>query len=318
MVYQQLLQVSISWKHCDNIPTKSSLGKTTVINGKVYYGGYAAGGDLHVVYSYDPQRDNWTTLSPLPVRWFGLGQLNGMLVAVGGRKSNDSSSITNEVYTHDERSKKWKQTIPPMPTSRIFPCVLSLQSALVVAGGGISVLNYTDAVEIFKPDMSQWYRTNPLPLACYNAMLTVIGSTCYALGGYDGSHHLNQVFYTSVDDLFCNALPGNQTTHSSNSDTQSVWKNLASTPTYEPAVATLLGNLFAIGGSETIKGGAAKNKVYMYTPSTDSWMYVSDLPAPQAAAAVAVLSQAELLVIGGQYHGKRVNSVFRGTLQLKM
>ena len=65
---------------------------------------------------------------------FGLGQVNGKLVAVGGEKKSDFRA-TNEVYTYDERSRKWKQTIPPMPTARYSTGVLSLQSALVVAGG---------------------------------------------------------------------------------------------------------------------------------------------------------------------------------------
>ena len=59
-------------------------------------------------------------------------------MAVGGWKMSDGE-ITNEVYTYDERSRKWKQTIPPMPTARYFPGVLSLQSALVVAGGDTSI-----------------------------------------------------------------------------------------------------------------------------------------------------------------------------------
>ena len=181
--------------------------------------------DNYIIYCYDPSQDKWTTLPPLPVRGFGLGQVNGKLVAVGGVKSGSQPS--SEVYTYDERSRKWKQTIPPMPTVRLFPGVLSLQSALVVAGG----VPHTIAVEIFKPDTSQWYRTDPLPIACQNISLVAIGNTCYALGGYNVSH-LNQALYASVDDLLRNAVPANQTTHSGSSDTQSAWKTLPNTPTY--------------------------------------------------------------------------------------
>ena len=42
--------------------------------------------DEFIVYSYDPSQDTWTALSPLPVRYFGLGQVNGKLVAIGGQK----------------------------------------------------------------------------------------------------------------------------------------------------------------------------------------------------------------------------------------
>ena len=286
-----------------------STRRYTVINGKVYCGG--GGTDRYddecIVFCYDPSQDNWTTLPPLPVKLFGLGQVNGKLVAVGGWN-------TNVVYTYDERSKKWKQTIPPMPTARRLPSVLSLQSALVVAGG--IGYGYTGAVEIFKADTSQWYTTDPLPTACCDLSLVAIGNTCYALGGYKLSH-LNQAHYASVDDLLHNAVPANQTTHSGSSNTQSAWKILPNTPTYGPNVAVLAGHLLAVGGRETSKGGAVMKEVYTYSHSTNSWIYISDLPAPRYGAAVAVLSPSEIVVIGGWCDGM-VNTVYKGTLHLKL
>ena len=305
------------------------MGKTTVINDKVYCGG-AQTDDRHnsmryIVYCYDPSQDKWSTLPPLPVRWFGLGQVNGKLVAIGGIKK--SGGITNEVYTYDERSQMWKQTIPPMPTARCAPGVLSLQSALVVAGGVTPPLvygailsgdDYKDTVEIFKPDTLQWYRTDPLPTGCRDVSLVAIGNTCYALGGYKFPSSLKQALYASVDDLLCNAVPANQTTNSGSSDTQSALKMLPNTPTYETAVAVLAGNLIAIGGRETSYGGADKKEVYMYSPSTNSWIYISDLPAPRSYTAVAVLSSTEILVIGGWDGVDRVKTVYKGTLHIEL
>ena len=310
-----IIQISITWKQSE-LPTRIS-DWIIVINGKVYYGGGVADNDddQYIVYCYDPSRDKWTTLPPLPVKCFGLGQVNSKLVAVGGWKKTTRNE-TNNVYIYDERSRKWKQTIPPMPTARWVLSVLSLQSALVVAGGR-TLLGLTDAVEIFKPDTSQWYRADPLPRACRDISLVAIGSTCYALGGYSGSH-LNQALYASVDDLLGNAVPANQTTHSGSSDTQSAWKTLPNTPTYRPAAAVLAGNLLAVGGSETFAiGGADMKEVYMYSPSTNSWIYISDLPAPRSGTAAAVLSSTEVLVIGGRVGG-RVNTVYKGTLHRKL
>ena len=59
-------------------------------------------------------------------------------------------------------------------------------------------------------------------------------------------------------------------------------------------------------------------EVYMYSPSANSWVYISDLPAPRAATAAAVLSSTEILVMGGWCGDDRVNSVYKGTLQLKL
>ena len=229
-----------------------------------------------------------------------------------------SNTVSNEVFTYDERSRKWKQTLPPMPTARFSSGVLSLQLAFVVAGGCASRVIYTDAVEIFKADTSQWYRTDPLPTACQNISLVIIGNTCYALGGYNGQY-LNQVLYASVDDLLHNAVPANQTTHSgSSANTLSAWKTLANTPTYQPAAVMLAGNILAIGGRETSEGGADKKEVYVFYPSTNSWIYISDLPEPRSFTAVAVLSSTEILVIGGRYDRGRVNTVYKGTLSLTL
>ena len=307
---------------CVQLPTKLSQGRATVFNGKVYFGGVTDDDDddnEYIVYCYDPSQDKWTTLPPLPVRCFGLGQVNGKLVAVGGWKRNNSGT-SNEVFTYDKQSQTWKQTIPPMSTARQYPGVLSLQSALIVAGG-YSSSSYIATAEVFKPDTSQWYRTDPLPTTCQNISLVAIGNTCYALGGYKDPSPLNLALYASVDDLLHNAVPANQTTHIGRSDTQSAWKTLPNTPTYKPAAAVLAGNLLAIGGDETSEGGADKKEIYMYSPSTNSWIYISDLPAPRSDAAVAVLSSTEFLVIGGwsdvdDINGDRVSTVYKGTLHI--
>ena len=150
----------ISWRRCAELPFIMSRGKTTMINGKVYCGGGATTDIIYneyLVCSYDPLRNTWITLPPLPVRCFGLGQLNGQLVAVGGIKKSDKM-LTNEAYVYDEQSGRWLQTIPPMRHVRYSPSILSLESALVGAGGCTSSGMYTDAVEVFKPDTSEWVR----------------------------------------------------------------------------------------------------------------------------------------------------------------
>ena len=66
-------------------------------------------------------------------------------------------------------------------------------------------------------------------------------------------------------------------------------------------------------------GGADKKEVYMYSPSTNSWIYISDLPAPRSRVTVANLSSTEILVIGGEatVAGGYMNTHYKGTLHLK-
>ena len=316
---QETKRASFKWERCMDLPIKLSFLKSTMINGKVYCGGGQTDDDdeddehMYIVYCYDPSQDNWTTLPPLPVCYFGLGQVNGELVAVGGVKNSNEERVTNEVFTYSVPLSQWMQRIPSMLTARYSPGVLSLQSALVVAGGDTSNREYTDAVEIFKADTSQWYRTDPLPTACCFISLVIICNTCYALGGYMRPSDFNQTFCCSVDDLFRNAVPADQTPSSGSG--LSAWKTLANTPTYQPSATMLAGNLIAIGGKVGSEVKSNKKEVYMFSPPTNSWIYISDLPEPRSYAAVAVLSSTEILVIGGRCDGRNVNSTYKGTLQ---
>ena len=153
-----------------------------------------------------------------------------------------------------------------------------------------------------------------IPTVCRDQSLVIISDTCYALGGKDPLR-LNQVHYASIDDLLGKAVPANQTTHSGSSvNTQSDWKTLANTPTYGPAAVML----HAIGGEETSNSlfGADKKEVYMFSISTESWVYICDLPEPRSDTAVAVLSPTEILVIGGWFGHGGVKTTYKGTLSI--
>lgn len=306
----------MQWSSCADIPTKLGVGTTVLINGKVYCRpGVAADfiaddkDDRYIVYCYDPPQDQWTTLPPIPVRCFGLGQTDDKLITVGGLKKG-GNTMTKEVHTYDERSKKWKQKIPPMPTARCAPGVLSIheQSALVVVGGFIAErCEYLTVVEIFKQDTLQWYRSDPMLIASrFDSSITIIDNTCYILGGQYGVEKFHdKAHYASVDDLLRKAVPAHRTVHMRGGgivvqQTESAWKKLPNTPTYGPATATLGGNLIAIGGVTYAKLGFSTNNcsaVYMYTPSSECWIYIGDLPWPSQMKSTAATNLSSLGIL---------------------
>ena len=200
------------WKSCADLPNASSNGRAMAIGGYVYFASTFSV-DLYLVHCYDTSQDIWTTLPPPPVRHFGIGQIDGKLVTVGGLSRNNKT--TNQLYTYDKISHKWEQTFPPMPTARYSLDVLSLQSALVAVGGIKQFNLFTNAVEILKLDVMQWCKAAKIPVACTNIPLVAIGSTCYAIGGCHGFHkdttYLNQALYASVDNLLCSAVATNET-----------------------------------------------------------------------------------------------------------
>ena len=307
----------MTWKQCGDFPIKISGGMTTVINNKVYCtsggGVNRASGYENAVFCYNALEDKWTALPPLPIKCtqFGLGQINNELVAIGGWNI-DESKRADDVYSYDEHLQQWKTLCLHMPIARNYPGILSLQSVLLVAGGfSLNTVNFLHT------NTSQWYRTDSLPTDCCNISFVAIDDQCYVIGGYNEPYHLNQALCASIDDLFDKAIPVNQTTSSDESVTQSAWKALPNTPTYQPTAAVLAGNLLAIGGKETSKweqGSSNKREIYMYLHSSHSWVYINDLPFPRSYTAVATLSSTEILVIGGWGEDGITSTVYKGIL----
>lgn len=327
----------VTWESCPELKTKLSESKTTVVNGKVYCGGGGVDvkNDHFIVFCFDPNLNIWSKLPPLHYIFFGLGRINNELVAVGGTVMGSfkrilTERVTDRIFKYDERSKEWKEFLPSMPMARHSPGILSLKQGLLVAGGYMASGDFANSVEIYKSDTNQWHRTDPLPIDCCDVSLVAIGNYCHVLGGYKSPSHLNQALRASVDDLLRNAVPASQispsagTTSYSRRDTyESAWKQLPVTPTYRPAATVLAGNLLAVGGVETSKGESETNsivdkrEVYIYSPSANSWIYLTDLPEPRSEISVNAMSSTEILVIGGLFGGAKVNTVYKGTLNLE-
>ncbi len=266
-----------------------SSGRAVTMNGKVYYGGGSCGDDAYCVYCYEPLQDAWLTLPRLPVRWFGLGKVKGELVAVGGMDSSYSTS--NVVHVFD-KGRNWKLTIPPMPTARDSPAVVSLPTHLIIAGGRLGYGDFTDNVEIYNISTSQWSETDRLLYACRNLRGIVYNNTVYLIGGFD-SKNLNTVLAAQVDKL----ISADRQDDGSASKADSVWNTISNTPFYRPSPVTISDTLFAVGGLDS--EGKATQRIYAYSSSMDSWLYVGDLPSPVVAAATVSLSPTECLVNGG-------------------
>ena len=227
------------------------------------------------------------------------------MIAVGGKRDGIA---TDELLMYSEGQWKLNQALPPMPTARFFPSVLSVKSVLIVGGGCTQAPNQrtgteTDVVEIFNPDSLQWYRSYPLPQPCRFISLLASGNICYAVGGYNRSS-LNQASYTSVDKLLNNgdAVTAND----------SIWKSMTNTPAYNPVATTLCGHLLTIGGHKEAGGGHLdrKGEVYMYCSWSNSWTPICHLPVPRCDVAAARLSATEIWVIGG-WGESRLDSIVK-------
>ena len=278
-------------------------GLAVTINGKVYYGRGICD-DEYCVHCYDPPQDVWSTLPRLPVRCFGLGEVKGELVAVGGVDSSRSKSNVVHVFN---KGRNWKRTISRMPTAREWPAVVSLPTHLVVAGGRLDILSYTDNVLIYNISTSQWSETDRLPYACVDQRGIVYNNTVYLMGGLDGKN-LNKVCAAQVDKL----ISADRQDDGSANKVDSVWNTISNTPSYAPSPVTISDTLFAVGGEDS--EDEATQRIYAYSSSMDSWLYVGDLPSPIARATTVSLSPTECLMIGGWNNEfERQSTVYRMT-----
>ena len=105
-----------------------------------------------------------------------------------------------------------------------------------------------------------------------------------------------------------------------NSTNNSAWEVLPNTPFYGPAAATFGASLLAVGGIATYNWPLNLQQrtaaVQVYSPCSNAWIHISDLPAPLMKGGAAMLSPTELLVIG-DWNADRLNSVYKGLLQIE-
>ena len=259
---------------------------------------YVAGDDSHDVLRYDNRSDQWSVLPPCPVKFFGLGQLSGKLVIVGGR---DGRAVVGDVYTYEEETQQWEKSIPPMPTSRIYSTVVTYHSSIAVCGGcGFGGGRTSDIVEVFDSKTSQWHAAAPLPVEHDSMHVTVINDTCYLGGGGGGNRYIMCALLPS---LFQSTTPHNQ-----------VWTKLPDLPHGGSALTNMGGTLLALGGSAV----SPSEDIHAYCPNTKAWVKIGRLPQARGAATAELLPSGEVKLIGGvDSQGNWSNSVYMGTLQLK-
>ena len=318
------------WSKCANLATEVSKSSSTVLDGMLYFGGGVGTKESeHDVHCYNIVQDEWSLLPKVNVRRFSLGHIEGRLVSIGGVKKHPSKEQTDEVFTFIESNGKWKKAYPPMPTARSSAVVFSLEQALIVACGNIQTKKGgrvpTNSIEVFKHSDSQWYTCRPhaqVPISTIvGASGVLIGPNMYMMGGITIGVNHSQVVCASVDDILrqCHATPVDQESQRGNTDTneeRSLWRRLPDTPTNKSAITTLNGSVIALGG----EGGldTSSSPMHMYSPSTDLWINIGELPSPRLLTTVSALSRNEIIFIGGFDGTKEVNTVYKGTLQLTL
>ena len=285
------------------MPETLALPQSIVIGGAVFVAAY----NSHDVLGYETRSGQWSVLPSCPVEWFGLGQLSGKLVTVGGWDGR--GAYVNHVYTYVQETQQWEKSIPPMPTRRPWPTVITYNSSIAVCGGrGVDRV-----VEVFNSETAHWHTAAPLPVACEYMQLTIINDTCY-LGGGKALSSTRSIMCASLPSLFQSSSPHEQQT---SAQQQSVWTVLPVMTLNRSALVNMGGTLLALGGRESTSSPPSDAIIHAYSASTKAWLRIASLPQTCLGATAELLPSGEVMLIGGwDSKGKVSKAVYIGTFNI--
>ena len=268
---------------------------------KVYIGGGIASSvrEEQTVVIYDPKQDSHNTLPPYTCKYFSMAVVNNQLVLVGGWDVQ-TDKRTNKLGVWNEQSRRWTHPLPPMTTACNSPSVATHNNRWLVVMGGYGGKNHFSRVEILDTtEPGQWHHAASLPQPCYDVSLATIGNTCYLLGGFTrGGVPSKKVFSVCMDDLISQAV--SQPASASAPPTPSPWQSLPDTPLTNSTALAFNGALLAVGG------GRGTTVIYLYQPSSRSWIKAGELPIWRSECTCTVLPSGDLYVAGGTSTGVRV------------
>ena len=267
------------------------VNEAVVLGNKVYVGRCIA---TALVFIYDFNTDIWKTITS-PSRGSALATYQERLVLVGGVDPS-TGTPTNQLWVLEEEGT-WTQPLPPMPTPRSGASAATTQNNLIVAGGEGSRGQELDLVEVYNG--RQWATAQSLPRACCDMKSAVHNGIWFLVGGWSQD---TEVFCASLESLVASTQ---------SEVTERVWKTLPEVRHVWSSTAVWGGRLMAVGGGKT----RGNSDILSYSPHTQSWVKVGDLPVGLNSTCTTVLPTGELLVVGGWGTRGISDRVFKGSLR---
>ena len=297
-----------------------TLAETAVIGGMVYVGGgYIEDDydDMFHVYKYDSVKNEWSILPPTPVRYFGVGTLNGKLVIVGGQSEE---VYTNRSCVFEEDTQQWVESISPMHNGLSASLVITHNTSLIMCG--LTDESSPPSMLIYCHQSSQWHSRAPPPLN-FNT-------------GFCSAVTVNDTYYIAIGTegvMVARPLPSSAAVFSQplstllDPNTPSTWQRMPDTPCHTSHLITTGGCLLALGGLHNAcdvydDAAVATNlttAVHAFCPATSSWVKIGDLPDKRAGSTITTLSSGEIFLTGGEIPDKDndlslTNKTFIGTI----
>ena len=142
------------------------------------------GEPLDIFERYDPIKNSWSQLAPLPfVRSFmGLCDLGGYLYVIGGRDA--PRRPVSSVFRYNRVLDEW-QEMKSMLTRRSAPAVAVLNGYIYVMGGDRDIEDggTTNSVERYDPVLNIWEQIPRMTFARHHFGADVLDGYLYVVGG---------------------------------------------------------------------------------------------------------------------------------------
>ena len=276
---------TLVWSACSELPEPiQDDAQAVILNNKVYSTAQTVTSDQFIsVYWYI--RGLWDRFTGPPTSRYALTTYKGQLVLVGGF---DASNNAPTNWT-------WTQPFLPMPTKRWGASAVSIGDHLIVAGGVGNDFSRLNTVEVYNGH--QWAAAESLPMVCCDMKSVVHEGNWYLIGG---SGQDKEVFCASLDSLIASTRSERTAT--------SVWKRLPEVPLALSSAAAFENCLLAVGGYPY------SSAIHAYSPFTESWVHVGDMPIACESTCTVVLPTGELLALGGWTNTGSTTKVFKATI----
>ena len=284
-----------TWAVVSQMPNPRGNVHAAVLRGSIYFAG-GTGRDLYLssVIAFTPElaaaqrvetcpKLQTTTKAPIPTARsnMAVGEINGIIYAVGGFEETSGFSTINEAY--DPGTDRWTERAP-MPVEREMRGSNNavVDGKLYVIGGNVRG-TCTNLNQAYDPKTDSWTTKAPMPTPRCHLAVIALNGLIYALGGTNTN---GSVRYATVE------------IYNPSADT---WTTAPGMPTgrQDLGAASLNGVLYAAGGWNPALSPDQLDVLEAYDPVSETWTTKASMPTPRSGIGAGVLN-GRLVVVGGE------------------
>ncbi len=273
------------WKNIAGLPSARSDPALVAYGDQIYaIGGIDSQGAYGGLDRYDPQSNNWISLSPKPLPVFNAqaAVISGLIFMPGGRTSLENIQPTNLLEIYDTNTGRWsKGASLPIPLSGYGLAAFDGELYLF---GGWDGQNYRNTVYMYDPTTDTWEQRTPMPTTRAFCGVAEAGGRIFVIGGMNGDQPVdaNEIYSPSRDNKDNNP-----------------WTSGFPIPESRNGIraANIADTIYVFGGESQ-----NSNRVgLIYFPQTNIWQSLETSPYPLGEDFGMTVIGTNLYFVGGKF-----------------